>query len=202
MIQRRAAVALIAALALAGCARLSVPSGPPAARPAGRTLVLARAADVENAPIVDEAAAMLGEALRASLEVVGPRTLVREADAGTLVWLPSLLTRMHGGAWPTFEESQALVARFRVPLIVAAEVTAYDQVWGKYGKFTRVGIAAHVFDTAAATPVLTVYRDIEVEDMRGRAFRYALERVVGDIAAEIGAPRSVSIVDTWRFWRR
>jgi hypothetical protein len=89
-----------------------------------------------------------------------------------------------------------------VPLLVAVELTTYDQVWGKYGKFTRVGVAAHVFDTAAATPVLTVYRDLEIEDKRGRAFRYALERVVGDIAAEIGAPRPVSIVDTWRFWRR
>jgi hypothetical protein len=86
--------------------------------------------------------------------------------------------------------------------LVVTEVTTYEQVWGKYSKFTRVGVEARAFDVAGGGVVWRLQRGVEVEDLRGRAFEYATESAVSSLLAAIYPGTAVSVVDLWRVWRR
>ena len=92
--------------------------------------------------------------------------------------------------------------RFGIRTLVATDVTENDQVWGKYAKFTRAGVDAQAFDLASDRVIWRLRRDTEVEDMRGRAFRFAMEQATRELAAAICPRRSFSLVDAWRYWRR
>jgi hypothetical protein len=198
------AVAVLAALALAGCALPALVARPgtgPAAVP-GRLLVVARQTAVENRGIADRAAQLVAQGLRPAGEVWTADELVREATAAaTTAWALSLVQRLALGGWPTVDDRVELL-RFAVTGLVVTEVTTYEQVWGKYAKFTRVGVEARAFDVPAGGVVWRVQRGVEVEDLRGRAFEYATESAVASLLAAVYPGTAFSVVDLWRVWRR
>jgi hypothetical protein len=200
----RLTAALVAALALAGCAQtplLARPGTGPAALP-GRLLVIARQPTAENRGIADRAADLVAQGLRPAGEVWTADDLVREATAAaTTPWALSLVQRLALGGWPTVDDRVELL-RFAVTGLVVTEVTTYEQVWGKYSKFTRVGVEARAFDVAGGGVVWRLQRGVEVEDLRGRAFEYATESAVSSLLAAIYPGTAVSVVDLWRVWRR
>jgi hypothetical protein len=170
--------------------------------PAGRALVVARTSDSENRATAEAAADLLVRELDRR-DVVAVRQVLAEATAaGAGVWAGRLLDRLHVGGWTTAEENMELFERVRVVTIVAIDVTAYDQVWGRTGKFTRVSLNAEAFHTPLAKVVWKVRRDIEVESMRGRAFTYALESAVGELASAVDPMSGLSLVNAWRYFNR
>jgi hypothetical protein len=191
-----------AGVAATGCSPLwSARAG--ASLPPGRTLVVARPATVENRAVVESAAELVTTALRNSTEAIGVRDLFREAGAaGAAVWAPQLVDRIQRGGWPTPEEGGELLGRFRVSTLVAVEVTSYDQVWGKYAKFTRVGVGLTAFHIPAGAVIWRLHSDAEVEDKRGRAFQYAMEQAVTDVVEAIDPRWRFSLAEAWRSWRR
>jgi hypothetical protein len=201
---RRAVALLLLVLALGGCATGplrprpgSAPSGTP-----GRLLVIAREAAPENRGIPTRATALFAEGLRPVGEVWSTDDLLREAAVlGTAAWAVRLVERLSVGGWPTVDDRIELL-RFGLTGLVTIEVTEYDQVWGKYAKFTRVGVEAQAFDVAGGALMWRIHRGTEVEDVRGRAFERALEGAVGDLVAAIQPGGRVSAVDLWRWWRR
>lgn len=127
---------------------------------------------------------------------------LREAVAvGAAPWALGLVQRLKVGGWPTPEDRPELL-RFAVTGALATEVTAYEQVWGKYAKFTRVAVEARAFDVAAGTVVWRQHRAVEIEDLRGRAFEHAIESAVGALVASINPGTAFSALDLWRVWRR
>jgi hypothetical protein len=200
---RRWALAVLAAGLVQGCALLPVMGDPPLKPPVQRVLLVARASMPENRPIAENAAELLAAALRESGSALEPRDFLREAATnGTALWGPRLVERVQRGGWPTPEEGGELLGRFGISTVLAVEVTAYDQVWGKYAKFTRVGVQVQAFHVPTGTVIWRVHRDTEVEDKRGRAFRYALEQVVAELVSAIDPQVRFSLVDAWRSWRR
>lgn len=206
--QRRGPLAslLLAGFLLHGCA-LTWEAGGGAARdrlPPGRALVLARVASEENRSIAESAADLLVGGLRDSSDVVGSRDFVSAAqEMGLGVWALRLVERVQRGGRPAPEEGGALMERFGIQTVVTTEVTSYDQVWGKYAKFTRVGVEAQAFHVPAERIIWRVRREAEVEKMRGRAFQYAMEQAVQDLAETIHRPRpTFSVINAWRYWRR
>ena len=207
-------VALIAlVLALAGCAQpafmqsrltrpvLPRPGGGAGAVP-GRVLVMARLTAPENRGIDERAAQLMAAGLRPAGEVWGTEELVREATAAAAApWAINLVQRLALGGWPTLDDRVDLL-KFAVTGLIVTEVTTYEQVWGKYAKFTRVGIEARAFDVIAGGVVWRLQRGVEVEDLRGRAFEYATERAVQALLADIYPGTAFSAVDLWRVWRR
>jgi hypothetical protein len=201
----RALIALGLVLALHGCALTAVESRrPPARRVTGaRFLLVSRAPAIEDRPVTDQAAELMAHALRDAIDVVEARGLLQESvAAGTIVWMGGLLDRLEQGGWPSAEEGQALRARHGISAVLALQVTAYDQVWGRYGKFTRVGVVVRLVDTATTETLVDQHRELEVDEMRGRAFRFGLERVVTELAETVDPRRGVSAVNAWRYWRR
>jgi hypothetical protein len=196
-----AAAVTALALVFGGCAAPA--GGVPARMPAGRVLVVPRAEGPEQAPVAELAAQLFLDGLRSSTAVVGVREFLREAEV--LVpppWGARFLARLAAGGWPTPEEGVRLAERFGVAAIVAVEVTTYDQVWGKYAKFTRVGVDTTAFDVLHGEVRWKLHRDVELEDKRGRAFRLAMEEAVGDLTGSIDPRWRFSLVDAWRSWRR
>lgn len=191
--------------ALSGCA-LVLPSGavPEADRLSpGRRLIVARFGGEENRPTAEAAAGLLLNALRDVGGMIGPRELLAEArPIGLGVWAPGLLERLHSGGWPTPEECRVLREHFGITTVVTTELTAYEQVWGKYGKFTRAGLEAQAYDLGAERVLWRLRSDTEVEDMRGRAFRYAMEQAVQELADAIYPRYTFSVINAWRYWRR
>jgi hypothetical protein len=196
----RTAAALLVALALAGCARGGLVSRP--GMPPGRLLVLARLPAVENRGIGDRAAELVAQGLRPSGEVWTVNEFVLgAAAAGARGWALGLVERLGAGGWPTADERVELL-RFAVTGLVVTEVTEYEQVWGKYAKFTRAGVEAHAFDVAAGSTVWRLHRAVEIEDVRGRAFAHAIESAVGELVAAVQPGTPFSVIDLWRAWRR
>ncbi len=171
--------------------------------PPGRILVVPRVDSLEQAPIAELAADLLVEGLRGTAAVLGVRDFRREADvAAAPLWAPRLVGRIAGGGWPTPEEGVGLSERFGIAAVIAVDVTAYDQVWGKFGKFTRVGVDTEAFDVLRGGVVWKLHRDVELEDKRGRAFRLAMEEAMGDLTGAIDPRWRLSLLDVWRSWRR
>ena len=204
MTRQRGLAVLLLALVLGGCATEvarprpgSSPSGSP-----GRLLVLARQPAHENRGIATRAGALFAQGLRPVGEVWSADDLVREAAvSGNAGWALRFAERLSAGGWPTPDDRIELL-RYALTGLATIEVTEFDQVWGKYAKFTRVAVEAQAYDVAAGTLMWRIHRGNEVEDVRGRAFEYALERAVGDLVAAVQPGRSVSVVDLWRWWRR
>jgi hypothetical protein len=193
------------ALALPGCSLTAAESRRPPARrlTSDRILIVPRTSAVENRPIAEQASALMAHALRDAIDTVDPRQLQRESEPlGTTVWATRLLERLERGAWPSHEEGEALRARHRIAAVMALEVTAYEQVWGRYSKFTRVGIVARMADVTSGTMLVDRHRELEVDEMRGRAFQFTMERVVTELAEEIDPRSGFSAASAWRFWRR
>jgi hypothetical protein len=113
----------------------------------------------------------------------------------------SLAQRLSTGGFPTMDDRVELL-RFAVTGLIVTEVTMYDQVWGKYAKFTRVGIEARAYDVIAGAVVWRVHRGVEVEDLRGRAFDRGIESAVNSLLAAIAPGTAYSALDLWREWRR
>jgi hypothetical protein len=199
----RLAAGLLVAVLLAGCApRVLLPR--PGATPAapGRLLVIARQPAVENRGIAERAADLMAQGLRPAGEVWTADEFVREAAAvGATAWALGLVERLRIGGWPTVDDRAELL-RFAVMGVLATEVTAYEQVWGKYAKFTRAGVEARGFDVASGAIVWRMHRAVEIEDVRGRAFEHAIESAVGALVAAVSPGTAFSAVDLWRVWRR
>lgn len=199
----RTCAGLLAAVVLVGCApRVLAPR--PGASPGtpGRLLVIARHPDAENRGTAERAAELLAQGLRPAGEVWTADELLREAAAvGATPWALSLVERLRVGGWPTMDDRAELL-RFAVMGVLATEVTTYDQVWGKYAKFTRVGVEARGFEVASGAVVWRMHRAVEIEDVRGRAFEYAIESAVGALVAAVHPGTAFSAVDLWRVWRR
>ena len=96
-----------------------------------------------------------------------------------------------------------MAERFDVRTLIATDLNEYDQVWGKYAKFTRAGVDAQATDLGSDRVLWRIHGDTDVEDMRGRAFRYAMEQAVQQLAGSI-CPKlnSFSFANLWRSWRR
>jgi hypothetical protein len=201
---RRVALALLVILALAGCARPPLLARPGAglATVPGRVLVVARQAAPENRGIADRAAELMAQGLRPAGEVWTADELVREAAAtGSAPWALALVQRLALGGFPTVDDRSELL-RFAVTGLIVTEVTTYDQVWGKYAKFTRVGVEARAFDVIAGGVVWRLHRGVEVEDLRGRAFEHGIESAVQSLLAAVSPGTAFSVVNLWRVWRR
>jgi hypothetical protein len=200
---RSLAVLVLAAVVLGGCGVTRVVArGDRAWLPAGRALVIARASEADNRAIAESAADLFVRALDRR-DVVTVRQVLADATAGGQgVWAGRLVDRLHGGGWTTAAESLELYERVGVVTIVAIDVTAYDQVWGRTAKFTRVNLAAEAFHTPLARVVWKVRRDVEVQSMRGRAFTYALESAVGELASAVDPMSGLSVVNAWRYFER
>jgi hypothetical protein len=165
-------------------------------------LVVARQTSPENRGIADRAAELVAQGLRPAGEVWEAGDLVREATAAAAApWAVSLVDRLALGGFPGVDDRAELL-RFAVTGLIVTDVTMYDQVWGKYAKFTRVGVEARAFDVIAGAVVWRVHRGVEVEDLRGRAFDRGIESAVNTLLAAIHPGTSYSVVDLWRVWRR
>jgi hypothetical protein len=195
---------VLAVIVVAGCAAPmrprpgSVPSGA-----TGRLLVIARHPGPENRGIATRAGELFAHGLRPIGEVWSADDLVREAAASANpAWALRLVERLSVGGWPTADDRIELL-RFGLTGLVTIEVTEYDQVWGKFAKFTRASVEAQAFDVASGSLMWRVHRSSEVEDLRGRAFERALEVAINDLLSSIqpGGGR-VSAVELWRWWRR
>jgi hypothetical protein len=201
----RALVASTLALTLAGCSLALPKPSPPAAYklPPGRVLVVARAANVENKPTAEMTAEMLLNTLRGCSDAMSPRDL--QAAAGPLglgEWASGLSERLQRTGWPSPDEDRLLGQHFGIRTVVSTEITSYEQVWGKYAKFTRTGIEARGYDTGSSRPLWRLQGSAEVEDMAGRAFQHATEQAVQDLSDALCPRHTFSLNDLWRSWRR
>jgi hypothetical protein len=201
----RLALVLLAVLVLAGCARpplLPRPGNGGLTSVPGRVLVMARQTSPENRGIADRGAELLAQGLRPAGEVWDIGELLREATAASASpWAVSLVQRLSTGGFPTMDDRVELL-KFAVTGLIVTEVTMYDQVWGKYAKFTRVGIEARAYDVIAGAVVWRVHRGVEVEDLRGRAFDRGIESAVNSLLGAIAPGTAYSAIDLWREWRR
>lgn len=193
---------LAAVLVFGGCMLAGTTRGH-TSLPPGRVLVVSRSIGAQDRAVAESAADLLAGGLQESTEAIRVRDFLREAGTlGALVWAPRLVALVEGGGWPTPEEAGELSTRFRVATLVTVEVTSYDQVWGKYAKFTRVGVGVTAFHVASGAVLWRLHSDAEVEDKRGRAFQYATEQAVADLVDAIDPRWRFSFVDAWRYWRR
>jgi hypothetical protein len=193
---------LLLVVGAAGCGTFGAKTEVRPDRLPGRVLVVARAADASGAAIAEDAADIFAEALRYRIDALGRRRLQVEAHVAGALAVPAMLSRVALGGWPSADEGRALHERFGITAVAAVEVTAWEQVWGKHAKFTRVGVRLDAVDAVTGARIVARHRDAEVEDKRGRAFRYALEQVVTDLAADVGVGPRLDLVEAWRFWRR
>jgi len=192
-------------LALNGCALMLPPQSASDGDRLGtaRRLVLARIASEDNRATAETAAGLLVNAVRDAGAIVGAREFLAEAKGlGLDPWAAGLLDRLQVVGWPTAEEGRVLREAFGITTLVVTSLTTYEQVWGKYAKFTRVGVEASVYDVRSARVLGRFGKDVEVEEMRGRAFQYALEQAVQDLGETLYPRTTFSVVNVWRYWRR
>jgi hypothetical protein len=202
---RRVAAAALAVLALVACSsRPPKIVGNPPCLPPGRILVVARVPSEDNRATAEAAAASLVRVLRDTADVVGAPELSAEAGwMGLGVWVSGAVGRVQGGGRLTPEEARTLFERFRVTTLIVSDLSEYDQVWGEYGKFTRATVDGQGVDLVADSALWRVRGHAEVDQMRGRAFGYAMEQAIQQLADGIcPQPRSFSLIETWRYFRR
>jgi hypothetical protein len=197
------ALPALPSLASLNPARAGVPRpGSTRAGSPGRILVLAVPPPVENRGITDRAAELMAQGLRTGGDVWTADDLLREATlVGAHGWASGAVSRLASGVLPTAEDRIDLL-RFSLTGLVVIDVTAYEQVWGKYAKFTRVAVEARGFDVVAGMGLWRLHRAVELEDMRGRAFDHAIESAVGSLVATIAPGAPIAPMDLWRAWRR
>jgi hypothetical protein len=192
-------------LSLSGCAPYWAPNGGEDASrlPPGRTLVLGRASSEENRPTADLAAERLAALLEEGGRIVRPRELLAEVQGLSVEsWARGLLWRVERGGWPTPAEAGILRSSLDVATLLVTEVTEYEQIWGKYGKFTRVAVVAEARDLGSTDSLWRLRGESEVEDMRGRSFQYSMEQAVEELSRAIRPRLEVSLLKAWRYWRR
>jgi hypothetical protein len=195
-----------AVVLLAGCALL--PGGGPRAAsstplPSGRVLVVARFPASENYPIADAAEALVLRTLRGAGDVVGSEPWLREATAAG-AWLPAarVLDLLRAGGSPITEDTAAMLEPLAVQGVILVDVPTFEQIWGRYGKFTRVAVEIEAYQVSTRASLWRVRGAVEVEDRRGRAFQYALEEAVRTAVGHLHpSPRPV-LVEFWRDLRR
>jgi hypothetical protein len=201
--RRDLAPLVLLATLVPGCGYAWVKSDGPATRlPAGQLLVAARLGSEENRAVAESAADILAGALRESSDVVTVRELLHAATVDGLGWAPRVVERLQRGGWPAAEERRVLQERLGIRTLVAVDVVAYEQVWGKYAKFTRAAVEAQALDLASGEVQWKLRGEAEIEDMRGRAFQYVLEQAVRELADAIHPRWKFSVTDAWRYWRR
>lgn len=195
------ALVIVATTMLGGCGLPWMPPSRPSASrlPAGRVLVVARAFAEENRPIAESAAELLVAALRGSSDVVSSREFLSEASASGLGGrAPRLVARVEQGRWPDPGEAGELWERAGIATMVAVQIIAYDQVWLESGKATRVGVEAQAFHVPTKEVIWALRGAAEVDRERGRAFQYAMERAVQELAWAIQLrPQLPSIDAPW-----
>jgi hypothetical protein len=202
---RLAALALLALLG-AGCAPAytTVTAVDGKCLPAGRILVVAKLVTDENRANAETVADLLVAGLQGQGQVIGVRQFRDEANASGLGVLAATLSdRLQRGGGLTLEEGRTLAERFDIRTIVTTELREYDQVWGKYAKFTRAAVGAQAVEVGSDQVIWRLRSDTEVEAMRGRAFRYAMEQSVQELAGSICPTKAkFSVTETWRSFRR
>ena len=204
MTSRRLAAWLLMGAALTGCVTARSAKPPEeSCLPEGRNAILARVNDEENRPTAEEAAELLVNALRDSAHVVGMREILTEATTGGLgPWTSGVLARLQRGGRLTLEEGRSLWEQFGITTLIATDLTEYEQVWGKYAKFTRARLDAQAFDLTGNRILWRMRGDSEVEDSRGRSFRIAMEQAVQQLADSICPTQHFSLINAWRYFRR
>jgi len=186
---------------LSGCAWHD--RGPGLGLPGGRVLVFGRVTEEQNRAVAESAADMLAASLRESGDVLTVRQLLNEASVVTPhLWAPALFARLQRGGWLNPEENALLLDRFNVTTLIATQVTGYDQVWAKHGKFTRISVEAQAYSTSASAVLWRTRGESEVDDKRGRAFQLAMEDAIGAIAESVRPRSGFSIAGMWRSWQR
>lgn len=202
----RTALAFAVTALLTQACTITIPMrGPSVNRlPPARSLVLPRSVDRdENRPLAESASELLVRRLRESGEVLGSRQFLGEAAAaGVGPWAGAFLERVQRGAWPTAEERLMLQDRLGIHTLVATDVTAFEQVWGKYGKFTRAGLIAEAFHVPTDRVLWRIRGDSEVENKQGRSFQYALEQAVEAVVQGIHPRDRFSLTEVWKDFRR
>lgn len=192
-------------LAASGCALMLPPGNAPDVNRLGpaRRLVVARITSEENRATAETASGLLLNSLRDAGDMLGSREFLAEARGlGLGLWATGMLDRVQTVGWPTADEGRVLREAFGITTLVMTDLTTYEQVWGKYAKFTRVGVGASGYDLATERVLWRSGKDVEVEEMRGRAFQYALEQAVQDLAEMLYPRTTFSVVNVWRYWRR
>lgn len=205
MIDRAAPSALLALLILGGCVAVpgSRPGGAFGPLPAGRALVVARVDAEANRPIVEAAEDLTVRALRGVGDVVGAQSVLAAAGAEGLGPVAAgALAQLRQGAWPLGPEVVDALDRLDVWTVIVVEVPVWEQVWGRYSKFTRVGVELHAFHLPARQPLWRTRGQVEVESKRGRAFQFALEEAVREAVAGLRPEPALSLGGLWRAWRR
>lgn len=196
--------AALAVLLAAGCAAPAprVPLAALGVMP-GRLLVVARAVNPDDHAVAERAADLLAARLRPGLPVVTAREFLAEAaGSDTPLWTSRVLFRLQAGLLPTPDEGAELLARHAISALLGVEVPIYEQVWGRYAKFTRAAVDVQAVSLPSGQPGWRLHAEAEVEAHRGRAFEYALELAVSDLARSI-EPRARSWpAEAWRMWRR
>ena len=201
-------VAAIAAILAQGCtlAALTVPTRPASANrlPPARALVVPRSVDRdENRPLADSASDLLVRGLRESGEVLGTRQFLGEATAAGLgPWAGGFLDRVQLGAWPTAEERTMLQERLGIHTLIATDITAFEQVWGKFGKLTRAGLLAEAYHVPSDRVLWRIRGDSEVENKQGRSFQFALEQAAEAVVQGVHPRDRVSLTGLWKEFRR
>ncbi len=199
-----AVVGVIIMVGAAGCAVGAWPTTEPSVNrlPIGRALVLGRALAEENRPVAEAAADRLARSLRRAGDVMIAPDLLGEVLRADDAWVQQLIEDLRLGRWPDGDACERL-ERLGLSTLVIVTVTAYEQVWGKYAKFTRVGLEAQAFHLPVHQTVWRVLGFAEIEDKRGRAFQIATEEAVGQLANAIyPAPSDLTLAGLWRYWRR
>jgi len=176
------------ALALAGCAAPVHTASPPCLPP-GRSLVLARVVSHANRSTAEGAAIRLANALRPSADMLNLREFESEAKtAGLGAWASSVAGLLESGGRLRPEDGTNLREQFGITTLLATEVTEFDQSWGRYTKYTRVGLEASAFDLGSERVMWRRGNLSEIEDKQGWAFEAAMARAVDGLAGSICPP--------------
>lgn len=198
---------VVAAWLAAGCSTAArVRSDRPATvnrLPLGRVLVIARVPVEANRAVAEAVEDLFVRSLRGGGDVRAPRDVLGEATvAGLGVAAPRVLERVRRGGSPLAVDEAGVFERLAIWTVLVVDMGTYEQVWGKDGKVTRVGLEAEAFHLPSRQALWRVRGSVEVEEQRGRSLQYALEEAVVAVADGIRPRPSTSTSDAWRLWRK
>jgi hypothetical protein len=196
-------VLLLASL-LGGCAVGAREATAPTLLPAGRVLVVGRILTEENRAVVEAAEDLVVRRLRSAGDVQGASRFLQAAAAGG-AWGPAfrLVEGLRHGLSPVAEAVAPALEELGLRGVVVVDVPTYEQVWGRYAKFTRVAVEAEAFQLSPPGSAWRVRGFVETEGRRGRAFELTLEEAVRILTDDI-APGAEPpfLAELWRAWRR
>jgi hypothetical protein len=196
---------LALALVVGGCALPwpHVTAPPPRPRAPAVTLVVGHVVAEPDRPVAEAVAALVAEALRRERDVeTRAEFQARAAALGRAAWAEPVLARLEAGAWPDALERDVLHHTLGVSTVLLVRVTRFEQVWGRYAKFTRAAVEVDLFELPVGGVTARVRREVEVERRRGRAFRYVLERAAEEVAAALRPEAPASFTELWLAPRR